>query len=182
MLRERKNIIIATALVTLAIVASALFFYNKNRWGAIRTMTDAMNTGRPLQCTFADSENAGEQAQVNVEGPKFRLTTQKEGAQHPAVFDGGVFYLWSANEKNGVRMTRACAEKPEQADKNPEAVLRKIEEVRCRESEPVDLSVPAEVIFVDPCERSEESVDAYQRLELEERSWPTMQKLPEQYE
>ena len=141
----------------------------------VQSIQEAMNTGERLDCSYKSGGLFSKASAVQVGDKRFRSVVTADKVKNYVVFDGVVYYVWKDNDKNGQRFTRACVTEGGKNVENPEQPFENATRIDCREGGEVDLVIPADVTFADPCTMTMQSVEIEQYREIEKRLSPPNQ-------
>ena len=138
--------------------------------GVIASIKEAMGLGTAMQCSYAVGTDQSTQAQVVVEGEKFKTTTVMQDMTIYGLFDGEAQYTWTSKDKQGMKMTKDCMNQMTDAVKDmakpagttPTRDMREeldlAKNVSCQPATEVDWSLPQDVVFTDQCAMMQESM------------------------
>lgn len=138
----------------------------------LRTLKDAMNFGRALQCSSLMDFN-GKMSQVTtlVDGSKYRSTVIVGNETATVLFDGTSQYIWKNGVTTGIQMTKECLDKMKNVVQSPAPTTPRsntgpqdwsqsfdtAQDVKCQAVPPIDFSVPKGVSFKDACASKEKN-------------------------
>ena len=132
--------------------------------GVIGSLKDAIGLGKKMECV---SQDANGETKVYIDGTKYKSTSVVPEGNMVMVFDGQDFRIWNEKTKQGFIMTKVCMEElnknmpeadgPGNLPKNDnfqstEDVVAEESLDNCKETGPIDFTVPADVEFIDQCE------------------------------
>lgn len=133
----------------------------------IKTIADAMASGKAMQCTYTikDKNGEGMTATAYVDGEKYKTDTEMAGNVTHTLFDSEAMYTWTEGQTGGMKMTKACMEEmaknaPGENENVPapapepgqDETFQGATDVSCEEASGVDFSIPQNVTFSDQCE------------------------------
>lgn len=141
-------------------------------------LVSSIEKNEMLECKYLiqDEETLEDiEANAYVDGEKYKTITYTSGGDTLySIFDGEVFYSWSKDSAEGFKMEKNCARRfsgtqQEQEDdgefdlgsfKTSNRLFEEDVVINCQPTPYVDVSVPAEVRFVDQCEMLEGQIEA----------------------
>lgn len=130
----------------------------------IGSLKDAIGLGKKMECV---SKEDGMETRSYIDGTKYKAVSETKEGKMVMVFDGKDFHMWNEKTKEGFVMTKSCIDglnkgvsKMEGAeDVSGDGNFRSTEEIiaeesldNCKETGPIDFTVPTDVKFVDQCE------------------------------
>jgi ABC-type Fe3+-citrate transport system substrate-binding protein len=136
-----------------------------------------------LDCKYLvkDEETFNEiEAHIYIEGEKYKsITYTTSGDTLYSIFDGDVFYSWSKLQGQGFRMSKSCAERFADAQSEQEEgedfeldsyktsseLFDENVVIGCDKTSYVDISIPAEITFVDQCEMLEKQIEQIRQIQ-----------------
>lgn len=134
----------------------------------ITSIKDAMGIGKTMRCAYKIKNQNEEMEMVSyVKGENYMTESTIAGNAQKTIFNSDGMYSWSASEKKGTKMTKACMEDltkntPKVEDSRPDASEKPdptgeksfdgATDVKCEETTDVNFSVPTDINFVDQCE------------------------------
>ena len=177
MLETQRKYKLAVYLSILVLILAVIFYFsNKDKQTTtFSSIQEAMNTGERLDCSYKSGGLFSKASAVQVGDKRFRSVVTADKVKNYVVFDGVVYYVWKDNDKNGQRFTRACVTEGGKNVENPEQPFENATRIDCREGGEVDLVIPADVTFADPCTMTMQSVEIEQYREIEKRLSPPNQ-------
>ena len=140
-----------------------------NLWDQVRLQA-ALQAGKKIKCTMiipGDSEEKSAQTEFYFDGEKYRSMMDVNGKKNYTIFDGKTFYNWQDSQAKGTKMDKECLDKlqeetiklptEEENMEEPKTVDKILEDNKaakfnCQEVDQIDLSLPANVEFIDQCE------------------------------
>lgn len=147
--------------------------------GMVSSIKDAMGLGTAMQCTYSTEQDGKTfESTVQVEGEKFRSESTIAGMKTYALSDGSDQYMWTANTKQGLKMSKACIEDfkkmmPATGDtknsplpkmEDAKAALDMAKNVKCTPIDSADFSLPKDVTFTDQCALMKDSMKAMEQM------------------
>lgn len=139
--------------------------------GVIASIKEAMELGTAMQCSYAVGTDQSTQAQVVIEGEKFKTTTAMQDMTIYGLFDGEAQYTWTSKDKQGMKMTKDCMDQMTDAVKDmtkptdattPTKDMREeldlAKDVSCQPAVKTDWSLPKDIAFTDQCTMMQESM------------------------
>jgi len=131
---------------------------------AIGSLKDAIGLGKKMECV---SKDASGETKAYIDGMKYKAVSATPEGNMISIFDGADFHTWNEKTKQGFVMTKACMD--ELSERLPKTDgtdnvsgnnnLQTTEDViadesmdNCKETGPIDFTIPSDVKFVDQCE------------------------------
>lgn len=138
----------------------------------------AIASGKKLACSLSMAHESGQlvEAQLFVDGKKYRMESDISGVKNSVVSDGQAIYVWVSNSKQGTKTDLTCvdainAQAPPSEEgtttygKSSDEVIQNQPNMQCQTTDVVDIALPSDVVFVDQCALLKQSVERAKKFQ-----------------
>lgn len=181
-----KKVLISLSAIVLLSLAFSGCWWDKNKEensdenNIITSISEAMNTGKTMKCTYSDNSNPETQSIVYVKNNIYKSEYSLNGTTFYSLFDGSTIYSWPIEDGKGYKIDQQClAELNQSTDDQSsddsdfnldntfttEDDLDSALNVKCEYVDNADLNVPNDIDFVDQCQLMKDAMDAFNNLD-----------------
>lgn len=141
----------------------------------ISSIEQAKKSGKKMTCTSEIKDANGDYGKttVYIDGEKYRTETDSNGLKTYTIFDGAIFWSWSSESNEGMKMEKSCMDEMNQASENNSSeTYQEMDEtfvqaedldtsinVKCTAGANFDLTPPSDINFADYCAMMKDAMD-----------------------
>lgn len=141
----------------------------------INSIEQAKKSGKKMTCTSEIKDANGDYANttVYIDGDKYRTETDSNGLKTYTIFDGAIFWSWTSQSNEGMKMEKVCMDEMSQATEDSSSeTYQEMDEtfvqtedldtsinVKCTAGSNFNLIPPSNINFADYCAMMKNAMD-----------------------